>query len=144
MPHHYGWRFMDIGRFLDRVLGLLSLLKLTLNAPHSPGLALWEVVLATTDNFTAYRRRYRSELHPEAILDLLLFDETNPRSVGYMLNVWNGRWIGCPAARRPTEMPSDVCSFKPTPLCISPTSTELATWPILQMRRPRWSNCWTS
>ncbi len=85
MPHHYGWRFMDIGRFLDRVLGLLSLLKLTLNAPHSPGLALWEVVLATTDNFTAYRRRYRSELHPEAILDLLLFDETNPRSVGYML-----------------------------------------------------------
>ena len=85
MPHHYGWRFMDIGRFLDRVLGLLSLLKLTLNAPHSPGLALWEVVLATTDNFTAYRRRYRSELHPAAILDLLLFDETNPRSVGYML-----------------------------------------------------------
>lgn len=85
MPHHYGWRFMDIGRFLDRVLGLLSLLKLTLNAPHSPGLALWEVVLATTDNFTAYRRRYRSELHPTAILDLLLFDETNPRSVGYML-----------------------------------------------------------
>ncbi|MEA2117226.1 circularly permuted type 2 ATP-grasp protein [Halovibrio sp. HP20-50] len=85
MPHHYGWRFMDIGRFLDRVLGLLKLLKLTLNAPHSPGLALWEVVLATTDNFTAYRRRYRSELHPAAILDLLLFDETNPRSVGYML-----------------------------------------------------------
>ncbi|MDR5876087.1 circularly permuted type 2 ATP-grasp protein [Vreelandella gomseomensis] len=85
MPHHYGWRFMDIGRFLDRVLGLLSLLKLTLNAPPSPGLALWEVVLATTDNFTAYRRRYRSELHPAAILDLLLFDETNPRSVGYML-----------------------------------------------------------
>ena len=85
MPHHYGWRFMDIGRFLDRVLGLLSLLKLTLNAPHSPGLALWEVVLATTDNFTAYRRRYRSELHPTAIVDLLLFDETNPRSVGYML-----------------------------------------------------------
>ncbi|RUR29521.1 hypothetical protein ELY33_12955 [Vreelandella andesensis] len=85
MPHHYGWRFMDIGRFLDRVLGLLSLLKLTLNAPHTPGLALWEVVLSTTDNFTAYRRRYRSELHPEAILDLLLFDETNPRSVGYML-----------------------------------------------------------
>ncbi|MCA1773491.1 MAG: circularly permuted type 2 ATP-grasp protein, partial [Halomonas sp.] len=85
MPHHFGWRLMDIGRFLDRLLGLLSLLKLTLNAPQTPGLALWEVVLATTDNFNAYRRRYRSELHPEAILDLLLFDETNPRSVGYML-----------------------------------------------------------
>ena len=43
------------------------------------------MVLATTDNFTVYRRRYRSQLHPSAILDLLLFDETNPRSVGYIL-----------------------------------------------------------
>ncbi|WP_447553617.1 circularly permuted type 2 ATP-grasp protein [Vreelandella sp. EE22] len=85
MPHHYGWRFMDIGRFLDRALGLLELLKLTLNAQPERRLALWEVVLATTDNFTAYRRRYRSELHPAAIIDLLLFDETNPRSVGFML-----------------------------------------------------------
>ncbi|WNL43269.1 circularly permuted type 2 ATP-grasp protein [Halomonas sp. PAMB 3264] len=85
MPHHFGWRFMDIGRFLDRALGLLTLLKLTLNARPERRSALWEVVLATTDNFTAYRRRYRSELHPAAIIDLLLFDETNPRSVGYML-----------------------------------------------------------
>ena len=46
---------------------------------------MWEVVLATTDNLTVYRRRYRSQLHPLAILDLLLFDETNPRSIGYML-----------------------------------------------------------
>ena len=85
MPHHFGWRFMDIGRFIDRLLGLLSLLQRILHAPDSPGQALWEVALSTTDNFTAYRRRYRSELNPAAILDLLLFDESNPRSVGYML-----------------------------------------------------------
>lgn len=76
---------MDIGRFIDRLLGLLSLLQRILHAPDSPGQALWEVALSTTDNFTAYRRRYRSELNPAAILDLLLFDESNPRSVGYML-----------------------------------------------------------
>ncbi|HXH04521.1 MAG TPA: circularly permuted type 2 ATP-grasp protein [Candidatus Competibacteraceae bacterium] len=85
MPHHYGWRFMDIGRFLERLLNTLDLLKLALITARNPGLPLWEVVLATTDNFTAYRRRYRSQLHPTAILDLLLFDEGNPRSVGYML-----------------------------------------------------------
>jgi len=85
MPHHFGWRFMDIGRFIDRLLGLLSLLQRILYAEEAPGQALWEVVLSTTDNFTAYRRRYRSELHPAAILDLLLFGESNPRSVGYML-----------------------------------------------------------
>ena len=85
MPHHYGWRFLDIGRFIERVLCTLELLKLALLSARQPGIPLWEVVLATTDNFTVYRRRYRSQLHPSAILDLLLFDETNPRSVGYML-----------------------------------------------------------
>lgn len=85
MPHHYGWRFLDIGRFIERALGSLELLKLALLTAEEPGIPLWEVVLATTDNLTVYRRRYRSQLHPLAILDLLLFDETNPRSIGYML-----------------------------------------------------------
>jgi len=84
MPHHFGWRFMDIGRFLERALATLRLLRLALIDSVHAGESLWDVVLATTDNATAYRRRYRSELHPAAILDLLLFDEANPRSVGYM------------------------------------------------------------
>lgn len=84
MPHHYGWRFMDIGRFLERAMATLTLLRYALIGSTHAGEALWDVVLATTDNATAYRRRYRSELHPAAILDLLLFDEGNPRSVGYM------------------------------------------------------------
>jgi uncharacterized alpha-E superfamily protein len=84
MPHHYGWRFLDIGRFIERLLATLELLKLALLTAKQPGIPLWEVVLATTDNFTVYRRRFRSQLHPSAILDLLLFDETNPRSIGYM------------------------------------------------------------
>ncbi|TCO82064.1 putative circularly permuted ATP-grasp superfamily protein [Plasticicumulans lactativorans] len=85
MPHHYGWRFLDIGRFVERVLNTVALLELAFVKAHRPGVALWEVVLATTDNLTAYRRRYRSALHPAAILDLLLLDEDNPRSVGYQL-----------------------------------------------------------
>ncbi|ALO45652.1 circularly permuted type 2 ATP-grasp protein [Pseudohongiella spirulinae] len=98
MPHHYGWRFLDIGRFIERVLATLELLKLALLTARQPGVALWEVVLATTDNFTVYRRRFRSQLHPSAILDLLLFDETNPRSVGYML-----KRIGRQVARLPDQ-----------------------------------------
>ncbi|WP_028671575.1 circularly permuted type 2 ATP-grasp protein [Saccharospirillum impatiens] len=85
MPHHYGWRFMDIGRITERCIASLELLKLAMISASRPGTDLWETVLATTDNLTVYRRRYRSQLYPAAILDLLLFDETNPRSVGYML-----------------------------------------------------------
>lgn len=85
MPHHYGWRFMDIGRITDRCIASLELLRLTMINAQNPGPDLWEHVLSATDNLTVYRRRYRSQLYPAAILDLLLFDETNPRSVGYML-----------------------------------------------------------
>ncbi len=84
MPHHYGWRFMDIGRFIERTLTTLGLLRFALVDACLVRDPLCEIMLASTDNATAYRRRYRSALHPAAILDLLLFDEGNPRSVGYM------------------------------------------------------------
>ncbi len=85
IPHHHGWLFLDIGRHLERVLHTLSLFKLAFVTARNPGVPLWEVVLTTTDNLTAYRRRYRSALHPTAIIDLLLFDEGNPRSIGYQV-----------------------------------------------------------
>lgn len=85
MPHHYGWRLMDIGRFLERCQNSLTLLSNALiDSPADESAGAGEMMLAATDNFTAYRRRYRSELHPNALLDLLLFDEGNPRSIGYM------------------------------------------------------------
>lgn len=85
MPHHYGWVFLDIGRHLERIQNTLALLKLAFVSARHPGVPLWQVVLTTTDNLTAYRRRYRSALHPKAIVDLLLFDEGNPRSIGFQL-----------------------------------------------------------
>jgi uncharacterized alpha-E superfamily protein len=36
MPHHYGWRFLDIGRFIERLLGTLELLKLALLTAKQP------------------------------------------------------------------------------------------------------------
>lgn len=118
MPHHYGWRFLDIGRFIERILGTLQLLKLALLTANQPGIPLWEVVLATTDNFTVYRRRYRSQLHPSAILDLLLFDEANPRSVGYML-----KRLGRQVARLPSTDENTSYRNLENRLIIQATST---------------------
>lgn len=101
MPHHQGWVFLDVGRHLERVLNTLDLLNLAFVNAERPGIPLWEVVMTTTDNLTAYRRRYRSELHPTAILDLLLFDEDNPRSVGYQLRRLQTRIERLPRAETP-------------------------------------------
>jgi uncharacterized alpha-E superfamily protein len=44
-----------------------------------------EAVLEVADSSMTYRRRYLTSLQPAAILDLLLADETNPRSVAFQL-----------------------------------------------------------
>ena len=79
-------RMMDLGQHLERALQTSALLQ-TVFVPPQPALptsaALMEAVLRMADTLMTYRRRYRSELHPLAIIDLLLLDDSTPRSVGY-------------------------------------------------------------
>ena len=44
-----------------------------------------DAVLEVADSGMTYRRRYMSSLRPEAVLDLLVADETNPRSLASQL-----------------------------------------------------------
>ncbi|MEQ5834164.1 circularly permuted type 2 ATP-grasp protein [Marinobacter sp. NFXS9] len=76
-------RFMDIGQHIERAQQTTALLhKVFVKYPQPPA-ALMEAVLRMADTLMTYRRRYRTELHPVAIIDLLLLDESTPRSVGY-------------------------------------------------------------
>ena len=44
-----------------------------------------ERLLSTTENIISYRRRYRRILTVKHALELVLFDEANPRAVGFQL-----------------------------------------------------------
>lgn len=82
------WRFMDTGRRLERALKLVSLMRTTLVPARDPaveGLIL-EAVLSTTESLTTYRQRYRARLDMNTVLDLLLMDDSNPRSLCYQLD----------------------------------------------------------
>ena len=48
-------------------------------------MSLLEAVLEIADSAMTYRYRYMTSLQVAPLLDLLLTDETNPRSVGYQL-----------------------------------------------------------
>ena len=48
-----------------------------------------ESVLMATESIITYRRRYRSQAHVETVLDLLLVDDENPRSLMAQLNRLN-------------------------------------------------------
>ncbi len=85
MTHGQGWRFLDMGRKLERALQIAVLLRSTLVAVHGPEQPLLEALLVIADSSMTYRRRYMNHLETAPVIDLLLADEANPRSLVYQL-----------------------------------------------------------
>ena len=85
MTRGMGWRFLDMGRRLERALQTLGLLRKTLETVHTPEGPLLEALLEVADSAMTYRRRYMSGVQAAPVLDLLIADEQNPRSVAYQL-----------------------------------------------------------
>ena len=85
MSRGYGWRFLDMGRRLERALFGIGVLRTMCFAVEESGSALWEALVTMTDNVVTYRRRYRASFREAPVLDLLLLDEGVPRSVAYQV-----------------------------------------------------------
>jgi len=85
MSHGQAWRFLEIGRHLERALNTIVLLRGIFVPARARGGWSLEALLAVAHSVKTYRRRYRSRVEPSAVLDLLLLDESNPRSVGHEL-----------------------------------------------------------
>ncbi len=83
-----GWRFMDAGRRIERGMQLASLLQATVTVERGTATdsLLLESALITAESIITYRRRYRSHAQLETILDLLVFDADNPRSLAYQVD----------------------------------------------------------
>ncbi len=88
MVRDHGWRFMDAGRRLERAVGLCALLRSTVTVAHDTATdsLLLESVLTAAESIITYRRRYRSHAQLATLLDLLLLDPDNPRSVTYQID----------------------------------------------------------
>ena len=87
MVRDIGWRFMDAGRRLERSLQLLSLLRHTVTRVRDDAAdsMMLESVLTTAESIITYRLRYRARAQLETVLELLLLDSGNPRSLAYQL-----------------------------------------------------------
>jgi uncharacterized alpha-E superfamily protein len=85
MTRGHAWRFLDMGRRLERGLHTVYLLRRTLVTVSGTEGPLLEALLEIADTSMTYRRRYRGSLHTAPVLDLLLADESNPRSLAFQL-----------------------------------------------------------
>ncbi len=79
MVRSHAWTFLDMGRRVERGTMSLTVLRCMM-APGALRVHM-EVLLEVADSLLTYRARYLSQLQVAPVVDLLLTDDTNPRSV---------------------------------------------------------------
>jgi uncharacterized alpha-E superfamily protein len=82
-----GWILLNMGRKTEQSILLVNMLRVTLVYKHDEqiGYILQEAVLKSNECLVNYRYKYRSHLKMPLVLDLLLLDPNNPRSLIYLL-----------------------------------------------------------
>ena len=80
-----GWRFLEIGRRLERGLQMIELLRYGLRPDTADPSADLQMLLEIADSSLTYRSRYLTSIQADLVIDLLLLDEANPRSVAFQL-----------------------------------------------------------
>jgi uncharacterized circularly permuted ATP-grasp superfamily protein/uncharacterized alpha-E superfamily protein len=81
----FGWRFLEIGRRMERALQTTDLLSSSLSAADTETEACLQVLLQIADSSITYRSRYPTAVQTDLVLELLLANEENPRSVGFQV-----------------------------------------------------------
>ncbi len=85
MTRGLAWRFLDFGRRLERSVHMLDLLGGALGAGEAPSGPVLDLLLEISDSSMTYRSRYLSTPQFAPVWDLLMVDESNPRSLGFQL-----------------------------------------------------------
>lgn len=87
MTKEPGQIFLDIGRRLERAINTAEVLQHTVPAISDNPQPVLRSLLSICDSPMTYRTRYGANLQEAPVVDLLLSDETNPRSVAYQLSL---------------------------------------------------------
>jgi uncharacterized alpha-E superfamily protein len=88
MVRDSGWHFMDSGRRIERALQIARLLQSCLVSAYAPSVEtlVEESVLIAAESIITHRRRYPAQSGADTVLELLLVDRDNPRSVAFQLD----------------------------------------------------------
>jgi uncharacterized alpha-E superfamily protein len=92
MTRDDGWRFLIVGRRLERLSFLAQSIAHFLRMPTTRGPGSMEWLLELTDSIITYRSRYSRAPELLPVLDLLVFDDDNPHGVTFQANVL-GRYM---------------------------------------------------
>lgn len=89
MSREAGWYFLNLGRRIERSINMILMLQGMIRWDSFRDKASFETFLRINDIRLTYNRRYSGKIDQESVLDILLFDTTNPRSFAYQLEQIN-------------------------------------------------------
>lgn len=81
-----GWLFLSLGRRLERAMYSARQLRELTEPLAQSDWPLLDYLLEVADSSITYRSRYYTTLQPVAVLDVLMMDATNPRSLEFQLS----------------------------------------------------------
>jgi len=83
-----GWLVLDAGRKIEYSLLLLNMIQSTLVNRHEEEIEynLQESFLISNESLVSYRYKYRAHIQLPLLLELVIFDPNNPRSLVYQLD----------------------------------------------------------
>lgn len=85
MIRSQGWRLLDMGRRIERTVHMAKLLREIAVEGDPADEGGLDLLLELGDSSMTYRTRYLASVQTGAVVDLLLTDETNPRSVAFQV-----------------------------------------------------------
>lgn len=93
-----GWTILDTGRKMEQSLLLIHMLQATILTVHSEEVThnLLEVVLKSNETLMNYRYKYKVHIQLPLVLDLMLLDPSNPRSLIYQMDRLKAHLSGLP------------------------------------------------
>jgi uncharacterized alpha-E superfamily protein len=84
MTRDHGWRFLSVGRNLERLLSIATTFE-ALGPEDAADPELLEWLLEVSDSLVTFRARYVRTPEWPAVVELLLFDAYNPRSLAFQV-----------------------------------------------------------
>jgi uncharacterized alpha-E superfamily protein len=86
-----GWRLLSIGRHIERLNTLASALVIGFDTGAVLDEGGFSAIMALFDSTITFHARYQQRRDVPALLDLLVLDRDNPRSLGWVAQTLRGR-----------------------------------------------------
>ncbi len=106
MTRDDGWRFLSIGRHIERLGFLASALAYGFETGSVHTAGGFDAMIALFDSTITFHAQYQQSRDPAALLALLVLDRDNPRSLAWVADTLRGR-----IAKLAGSAPDELCAL---------------------------------